>query len=88
MSSKAQLVSDVLKNMTVEQIVQARKDGRLDELLAGPEPGAEPFILPEGRAALTKAQGGSSSGAPPSGCKASALTRSSSCTRRASSTTS
>jgi hypothetical protein len=46
---KTQLPGYVVKGMTPEQIVKAHQGGRLDDLLAGNDPGAaeEPFTPPE-----------------------------------------
>lgn len=43
------LSRDALANMSAEEIVKARRDGRLGELLAGNDPGreGEPFTPPE-----------------------------------------
>jgi hypothetical protein len=47
MSGKVQLIREALANMSPEEIVQAHKEGRLSELLAGREPGQPEFVLPE-----------------------------------------
>jgi hypothetical protein len=46
--SDEQLSAAEVANMTAEQIAKARRDGRLDELLAGDDPGRqhEPFTPP------------------------------------------